>query len=322
MPVEMARGVPPEMNQLFDSITSADKRSRIRTCRGCLTRFMGSKLDRCIEHLKKCEQSDQDLVRSCIMKRKEWCTKQSASSLAEAEPINLQRQADDLLVNFISVCSLPISMVESADFILFCGALRREYKVPSRYTFTKLLLRDRARKLNVELLKNMKDAHDHSLTGEFDCWTFTTGFNLLGITITSLRGNSILLDLVDCTGQSVTADFIATAFINAVDESGIKWDKFVAVTSDEAASCKLARKIICNRILEREATYGRVVLEHRCMPHLVNLIGSRMSAAREIRSTISDLTILVATVGRSKKSLMAAISFRSIIRGGTRPVTA
>lgn len=127
---------------------------------------------------------------------------------------------------------------------------------------------------------------------EFDGWTALNGLNLLAVVVTSQKGTSILLDLIDISSDTHSAEFIKDKIFETLTRSGLSNKLFNSVVSDEAGNCRLARSKVVDEISH--------LLEFRCMAHLFNLIGGSISKSSSVRPILDQLAIFVNAVSRNK----------------------
>lgn len=157
------------------------------------------------------------------------------------------------------------------------NVLNSRYEIPRRIKFSIEILIGIANEQFEASLKAVRNSAIYTITLEFDSWTSGAGMALLAITLTSLKGRSILLDLVDTTGVQHDSNYITYCVINSLDKNNVPHDKICGVASDQAANCRKARNLIISRMKTKP------IFEFRCMAHFFNLIGALMSKVLKIK---------------------------------------
>lgn len=304
---EKFRSRYPELFELYRFVPSDDNKGRNAICNTCNKTFKKYKPSRIIEHSRRdCLESDQELVQRLLDRCDEYAAQQAEkledtpTERTKAKIEKIQTDLDDLIVYFISVHSLPISILISNEFKDIVSKISMNYKLPSRRKFTCNFLPAKAASYFKNAMSKLQECDNYTLTLEFDEWTSKAGMSLLAVTITTLSGHSLLLDLIDITNEHHSALLIAEKAIIAMKKSGIPERKFNAIVSDEASNCRLAREIIID-----EVESGHLI-EFRCMAHFFNLIGGSISKLPLLRGSLDKLMTLVGAI-TSRKLLVSKL---------------
>lgn len=138
-----------------------------------------------------------------------------------------------MIVDFIAVNSVPINTLISREFKEMLKRLNQFYKLPSRARFTSCLLPDRAKEVSKFSMDKLKAASNHTLTVEFDGWSAINGSNFIAVTITTHLVSATLLDSIETTSDSVTAEFMTERIFNTLKNTGIQPKQLNAIITDE-----------------------------------------------------------------------------------------
>ena len=207
----------PAMSKLFKVRTYTQGVSTYRDalCLGCASIRRKAKACELVNHVFKCKELhlyDEESVEEL---------KNQVSLSEKRDPRSQQlllsrRQLDfyNKLVDFIAVNCLALATVESPEF----KALFEEktFKFPSRWVLTHKLLPTRATELQRLALKSLETIPGYTLTLEFDGWKSSSGYSLLGMAVTNLEGQSILVDLIDISNERHTSEHLASIAINCM----------------------------------------------------------------------------------------------------------
>lgn len=272
------------MNDLF-AVSGRDTSHKDASCEACGSIILKYKIERLVKHVEVCNK---------INKRSKEALKQQLRGIDDDPHVLVNQNAVDTAVTkLVAVNALPLSVVDSPEFRKLCKLLDPTAKILTRKTLTQKILPGLAVKSMSRLKKQIKSSPDYSLTLEFDGWTSRAGENLLGIIVTLPNGASVLLDLVNISGEHHTGAVIANIALKSIQASGIKKTRFNCIVTDEAANMKLAR----NKI---KAELKTSIIEYRCLAHVFNLIGATLSNIREPKQIMNKLVIFVSKITRHK----------------------
>ncbi len=171
-----------------------------------------------------------------------------------------KQQLDDTLITMIAQDLQPVSIVEDAGFLKFCGALDKKYQVPTRKHVRNVLLPAKFEKVQGQVKDKIRLAEVVSITG--DLWTSTTNSSFLSITCHWWDPKTDKLDsaILDCNrveGRH-TAAMIQEEVEKVLEDYTIK-DKILTVVSDNGANVVRAVK---------DMGYRRLP----CFAHSLNLV--------------------------------------------------
>lgn len=156
-----------------------------------------------------------------------------------------KKSIDNLIIDLLADNFIAVSIVESDSSRSLIKEFNANVKSPPRRSLTYKLIPARVSSIRVTSMRRLKQQDDHSLTLELDSWTAShKNLTLMAVVVTSRKGKSLLLDLVDITSDRHTGTFIASLAVQAVSKSGIPLKKFNSIVTDEAAACKVARREI------------------------------------------------------------------------------
>lgn len=135
---------------------------------------------------------------------------------------------------------------------------------------------------------------DWSLSVEFDHWQDANKRSLLGVVVSyGDNGSKYLLDIVDVSteghGSNVTVDRIKTS-LECINPSSI--NSFI---SDSASACKAAREQL---VISQPFQH---VIQHRCLAHLINLVGKHISKDSCMAASIRSASKLAGIVANNSR---------------------
>lgn len=290
-----------ELLLCFDFRYTEDKKYTDAKCKGCQKVIPKYKVDRVIDHVKKCNKLNQVNVKKILDAYKARLDASSSrkEKLIDVNSEKRHQELDMKVVNLVAMESLPILIIKSKSFIDLFSAIDPSYKLPGLKKFTRRLLPKQAEMTNQQLLKEIEKEDLFTLTLEFDGVTTMNGLSLLAILITTRSGQSVFLELVDIGSEIHTASNIAETVFRVFKESKLSEESINSIISDEAANCKKARKLIIEMFTSKH------VLEYRCLAHVVNLIGCTMCKSAPLNLILQKLTTLVLCVNRHKRLMNA-----------------
>lgn len=126
--------------------------------------------------------------------------------------------------------------------------------------------------------------------------TFTRHLRIKSNEVVSIlvwsAGRSFLLDLVDMTTEAHDARTITALALAAIDRNKLSRVKFNSIITDGASAYKLARTNMSQKL--------RGAFGHRCLAHLINLIGSAVTNCPEYYDHFHKLHELIVCMSRNK----------------------
>lgn len=280
----------PALLKIYEFRVSSDKHNKDAKCRGCNLQFEKFKLDGVINHARLCKSVPKDELAELELEIKGRERKKTSQNPEQAAT---QTSIDRLLVNFISESGSSISIIENPDFRRILQLASPNYQLPTRFKLSNNLIPSTAIEIRQMSRSKLDQAPKFSITIEFDAWTSNAGNSLLAVVATIREGLSTLIDLVDISAESHSAEFLTTVANTSLRNSGIKLENINAIVSDEASNCKLARVLLVDEL-------DCHVVEYRCMAHVFNLIGALMSKSEHIKPTLENLVKLVNYIGKNK----------------------
>lgn len=109
-----------------------------------------------------------------------------------------------------------------------------------------------------------------SMTVMFDHWEDANHRSFLGVIATQSNGKRFLLDLRDVSLKGHFADVSVKELVEILQD--LPKRAINSIVSDSASACKKAREDFVN------ITQFKHVIHHRCLAHLMNLIGTKVSS--------------------------------------------
>jgi len=201
---------------------------------------------------------------------------------------------NQLILTFLGQNALPYNVVSSTSFRELLPVLEPRYKIPSTWTFAQKLAPARVELYEAGKRREINSLEDFSVCIEFDAWSSHSGQSLLAVVLTRPGGKSSLLDLVDISAVSHTAEFLAGTFVESIKGSIIDPKKINVIISDEAANFKRAREIIAE-----ESDFEHVI-EYRCLAHVFNLVGASITKHFSVKKFMDKLINFIDLVSRNK----------------------
>lgn len=216
------------------------------------------------------------------------------------QTLKIKRQPDNYerniaLTRMIVENNCPMSMVESKSFRNFVKLICPNYCFLGRSRI--------ASEFIPMISHSIQESFRSSLTGEcrlsleIDHWKDYMKRDLLGVIVTKQDGSRYLCGLVDVSGQGHFATVTVEELKMILEINGINPKHINSIMSDSASACKKARE---NFILIPDCQH---VIEHRCLAHLVNLIGNLFNKHSSISPAIEWANYIVKKVSNNPKIL-------------------
>ena len=198
-----------------------------------------------------------------------------------------------LLERFIVKALLPISTVDCPEFRKFISPIGPNFKTPCRQTMKSMIIEDY--KQEKEKIKQ-KLVEVDSIALTFDEWTSVSAKTFLSVIAHFKSGQvlkEILLSFVNMSGKT-SAENIAEAIRKTVHDFNIA-DKIVSITTDNAANCTAAVRLLDTSIS------GQKPIHLRCAAHSVNLIVKK--GLKLLETSLSGLRKVIHSIRSSPKKM-------------------
>ena len=230
-------------------VVKHQNKDKIR-CVSCSKCFMSRSHKRMIGHLAKCigsNESDQPVI--------------------VEDPETTGSITTKYFVKAWLAAGWSWNGIERDEVRTFFRRLNSKWTIPSRQDISALYVPELSESLEKQFKSKLKSTFHSHLSIEFDHWKDKNGRSYLGILATCENGSRHLIDLRDVSLKGHSSDVIVEELADALKD--IPKKSLNSIISDSAASCKKARQ----DIIQREEF--RHVIQHRCLAHLLNLIGTR-----------------------------------------------
>lgn len=248
-------------------------------CKGCDSSFTSRSNKRLIGHYNKCPQ---------LQKEKENTIR----------GVNMQHMHDgenqtNKWLKVMIENNLSFKTIESKSFREFIRSVPPSWQPPTRQELSNVYIPKFSRTLQSRFLTRvtLRGSSPH-LSIEFDGWKDRNNRSFLGVVATEMNGRKHLLDLRDlslkCHTSAVFVEEL-TDILKSVPTHAIN-----SIMSDSAANCKKARQDLTQR-----EPYKHVI-QHRCLAHLLNSIGSKLTSQDEsISKLLNDASVIVNAISAS-----------------------
>jgi len=244
------------------------------TCLKCDHLEKRSEISRLVKHVRKCPKLDGEFKNEI---KTTYRTILVNKNLTDG---NSQKNSD--WVEVMIENNMPLACVGSGSLKKFAKKYVPDWNLASRHRISDFYIPRQSEIIQNEFEDFFSNSPKLYLSVEFDHWRDANHRSLLGVIIT--RSNKKhLQDLVDVSAVGHRASVIVEQL--KISLKSIPKDKINVIVSDSASACKLARRMITS---EKEFSH---VLQHRCMAHLLNLVGSNLSAKlKELMDWASAIT--------------------------------
>lgn len=278
----------PELNEYFTRSRLMDGRAE-NTCKSCGTAFKTKEMTRLMNHVKKCpllEKHRRDVIVDKI----------EGALSGEKQRLNL------LWTSVIVENNIPIKCVESRSFKKFAREVAPKWKVATRHQLSELHVPILAKNTEVEFMKRLCNTGDPVVSVEFDHWQDANTRSILAVILTMVDGSRYLCDLVDVSVDGHSSDVTVEKVKICLEK--VPSRVINSFVSDSASVCKRARQLLVQKF-----DYYHVI-QHRCMAHLLNRIGTQLTTkhpelfnatawASKLASIVSNSPLLQAKIKES-----------------------
>lgn len=256
------------LNQYFDII---DQKSV--ACKHCKRNFRNRHSVRLTNHIKTCLKKDFDEADRIL------------------DEMTANKEVNNLMTMFFIEANIPLSAVELKSFKPWIKKITSDWVPPSRRDISSVLIKRLSHKLQEEFHVATANLKAPCLSIEFDHWQDVNGRSLLGVIATTPAGKRQLLDLRDTSVRGHSANVIVEDLAETLKLIPSK--AINSIVSDSASSCKRARIDLTK--LEK---YSHVI-QHRCIAHLMNRVGQRITTKNyeivNILAIATKITGLIST---------------------------
>jgi hypothetical protein len=282
----------PTLNSCFKVTARAGSRGiSDATCLFCSHDMLSIKPDRLAAHSMSCVKTPDDL-RDQLGDERDILRDKARSKLSGAT--GASDNIMDLLINLFANNCLPVSLIDRPEMISLIKMARPRFVVPARTRFTSII-KTQSDKIRAAQLESLQGGSDFSIAVEFDGWKNINGTHILAIVVSRPDGRSILLNLQDITRVQHSGELIAKLVVETLKTANLPRKLFNSVVTDEGANYKLARAKLIESFTPKIQP-----LQYRCMAHVLNLVGERMSKSIELSTTLSRANNLVNIISRHR----------------------
>lgn len=265
----------PWLSEFFQYNTQGSKITV--KCKYCNTGYKSRSLSRLITHCQKCQKIPNRQNIPAVLSMNLEKNPSSSISLDWAKV---------MVENNISTRTL-----ESSSFKYFMARHVKNWKIPERGQFTGMIIPQLSRAFQCKFQTKLGKQITY-LSIEFDHWTDVTGKSIFGVIGTTISGQRFLIDLKDVSLK----DHSSYVIVEDLREILEKFQPTVinSIISDGAFNCRKAREEFV-----RVEGFEHVI-QHRCLAHLFNNIGKRITTENKtVAETLRIATNLTNIVSNS-----------------------
>lgn len=216
-------------------------------CNSCKKSFKSRHNSRLISHLNRCPEFDKDKM----------------PVIEEDE----NTKTTQFFLKFAIENNIPLTSIETNTFKEFISRDLKKWKKPSRYELSSIYAVTKSRMLQQQFMNELNSNKISKLTIEFDHWSELGGRSILGVIASRADGRKYLLDLIDVSLKGHSSLAIVDDLKTVIESIGP--NVVNSIMSDSASSCKKAREDLTS------VDGFAHIIQHRCLAHLFNLIGSK-----------------------------------------------
>lgn len=270
----------PELKDIFQKIGYDKSRNQKHRCLGCGSEKSTNKINRLLGHATKCAKLNKNLKEKC---------KEIFLLCCGKDDYNL------ILAKIIIKHNIPLKLVDCKDFRAFIANIPNGWLPSNRQDYSSVFIPKVATSEESKFYSFLKgnQTEDYIVSLEYDHWTDSMNRSILGITATVPTGDQFLVALEDVSSEDKKAETIVICLLKCTEK--IPSNKINSITSDSAPSCKLARELF---VKEKGLSH---ILQHRCLAHYINTIGSKFTKAECVGYTMEMVNKLATFIGRSSK---------------------
>lgn len=275
----------PSLNRVFKKIPSPDGKPRA-TCLSCNITMNTAAIPRFVLHTKKCPGLSKEIRGDVI----EDYEKSLVGKTDSREMI------DFYLTRMIAESNCDFKLLDRRPFRKFLELYRSNphYSLPDRHHLSQVSLPRLSARIDRRFKRRAKNA---TLSAEFDCWTDKKRMSILAIVLTSPDGSRYLHGIKDVSVDSKSAHSMKGYLEEML--AGVSPNCINSIVSDSASACKKAREMIV------ETPNYKHVIQHRCVPHLLNRIGHRFTKSALVDKAVEWAIKLTGLINNNPDLLKA-----------------
>lgn len=274
----------PQLNDFFSKVYYKEDKRNIIRCKHCPWMSQTNEMERLFRHSRRCpgldaqQKADLDSI---------WQCRSSRVSTGDSGDYNR------LFAKIMVVNNLPFRLLDDRSFRGLINRVCPEWKLMRRKELSNTFIRGLSKEI-VEKL-NKETFAEYSLSIEFDYWKDIRRRSLLGILATGREGQRFLVELIDTTGETHSADATTDCLRRALTIDPILIN---SITSDSASNSALARMSII------QSGPFKHLINHRCMAHLLNRIGIKFVSCVARETLMMNASRMTAKIGSNEKLQM------------------
>lgn len=269
----------PMLNEVFSKV------NRQTVCLRCNQQLKTVEASRLMMHIDRCESMDDDQRKKM---KQEWNRRVGIRIESEEPNVVFNR----LWTEFMVENNVPIRSVESQSFKKLVQ-LCLPWDPPNRRIFSEFYIPAMSALIEDKVLGYLKSESDNIISVEFDHWSDINGRSLLGTALTFSDGKCFLHSLKDVSFDGHSARVTANCLKEAL--KSLPTSAINSIISDSASACKLARELIV-----ADPQFKKLI-QHRCLAHLINRMGTDFCENENIKATFtwaSRITTFIASSPR------------------------
>ncbi|GBB89019.1 hypothetical protein RclHR1_15660001 [Rhizophagus clarus] len=174
------------------------------------------------------------------------------------------------------MAGIPFNVIENPFVIDLFKDLNPGYSPPSRTTLSDRLVTEEYTRVGLAIDRDLEQS-EH-LTLALDGWSTSKMESIYNYIVTTDTRMEYLIGLYDYSSESHTSEFLTEEISKIIKKLGS--DKFVAIVTDNASNCRVARQNI-------HETYPHI-WNIRCAAHAINLIASDLVKLEPIKKFINE----------------------------------
>lgn len=239
-------------------------------CRNCGKQFRNRSHSRMITHARTCPKSHQEIP-------------MDRSNISD---MNL------LFAQMMIETGWSLKGMETKSFRTFMHRLNRSWIIPCRKDISANYYPYMSEMEQIEFKKKLNQGVVKYISLEFDHWEDANNRSFLGILATCEDGYRHLIDLRDVSLKGHSTSVIVEEVMSALKD--IPKNSINSFVSDSASSCKKARQELVS------TPHFKHAIQHRCLAHFTNLIGSRLETKNyTVSATIKLVSKIIGFISNS-----------------------
>lgn len=256
----------PGLRSAFEPVFVDGKRKN--RCRSCNKEISAHMSERLLTHATNCKQkSDEE---KAVFKAD---LEKSQHTFRESSFYNI------LLAQVLIKNNIPLRVM---DCPLMQRLLRQRppRELPSREILSKKYIPLLSNKIDKTFNELLTQAPNYYLSIEFDIWTDANCRSLMAVVATSKGGRKYLVGCRDISTTGHSSENLRETLESVLEN--LDPIKINGIISDADASCVRAR------IDLTETTRYKHVIPHRCVAHLVNLMGQNLTESEAVGDLVTE----------------------------------